>query len=258
MNLTVTHIRKTFQNNGASKTILRDVSFAVESGQFVSLVGPSGCGKSTLLTIIAGFQESTAGEIRLNGGIVSRPGPDRGFVFQEFALFPWMTVRENILFPMKQMKIPRPDQTERLQKLLSMAQLEDSEHLYPSQISGGMKQRTAVLRALAGDPQVLLMDEPLGAVDHQMRQILQEELEALWMKNPTTVIMVTHDIEEAIYLSDRVLVMSAQKGQIVRELSIDLERPRIRTAPCYLDYKNQLTDVLTADRNDSDQRGTMT
>jgi len=248
MNLTVTHIRKTFQNNGASKTILRDVSFAVESGQFVSLVGPSGCGKSTLLTIIAGFQESTAGEIRLNGSVVSRPGPDRGFVFQEFALFPWMTVRENILFPMKQMKMPRQDQANRLQKLLSMAQLEGSEHLYPSQISGGMKQRTAVLRALAGDPQVLLMDEPLGAVDHQMRQILQEELEALWMKNRTTVIMVTHDIEEAIYLSDRVLVMSAQKGQIVQELSIDLERPRIRTDPYYLEYKNQLTEVLTADR----------
>jgi len=244
MELVLNNIGKVFYNEGTPKTVLQDVSFSVKEGQFVTLLGPSGCGKTTLLSIIAGFLKASSGEVKLNGALVNKPGPDRGFVFQDFALFPWMTVRENILFPMKQQSMDRKEQNRRLKSLLAMAQLEGAEHLFPSQISGGMKQRAAFIRALAGNPQVLLMDEPLGAVDHQMRQILQEELEALWLKNRTTVLMVTHDVEEAIYLSDRVLVMSSQEGKILGDVRIDLARPRERNDKRYYLFKSQLTDML--------------
>ena len=224
--------------------MLQDINIYVDGGEFVSLLGPSGCGKTTLLTIIAGFQNADSGKVILNGRQVEQPGPDRGFVFQDFALFPWMTIRENILFPMQQKKIPKKQQRDRLQQLLDMAQLNGSENLYPSQISGGMKQRTAVIRALASDPEVLLMDEPFGAVDYQMRHNLQEEFEALWQKNPKPVIMVTHDTEEAVYLSDRILVMSTNRGAIAHDLVVDLPRPRNRQSDIYLSYLKELTDIL--------------
>jgi NitT/TauT family transport system ATP-binding protein len=245
MELIVNNICKIFDNGGTPKTVLRGLTFRVNEGQFVTLLGPSGCGKTTLLTIIAGFQKASSGEVRLNGALVSKPGADRGFVFQDFALFPWMTVRENILFPMKQQRMDRKEQNRRLSILLAMAQLEGSEHLFPSQISGGMKQRTAFIRALAGNPQVLLMDEPLGAIDQQMRQTLQEELESLWLKNRTTVLMVTHDVEEAIYLSDRVLVMSSQEGKLLGDVRIALARPRHRKDESYHRYRDQLSEMLT-------------
>ncbi len=250
MELVINNISKVFNNGTISKVVLKDVSFRMSEGQFVTLLGPSGCGKTTLLTIIAGFQKASSGEVRLNGVLVNKPGPDRGFVFQDFALFPWMTVRENILFPMKQQKMGRKEQTNRLRELLAMAQLEGAEHLFPSQISGGMKQRTAFIRALAGNPQVLLMDEPLSAVDQQMRQNLQEELETLWLKNKITVLMVTHDVEEAIYLSDRVLVMSSLEGKIIGDVRIVLNRPRERKDERYHQYKDRLSDIL---KNASDK-----
>ncbi len=223
---------------------MQDINISINGGEFISLLGPSGCGKTTLLTIIAGFQTADSGTVILNGRQVEQPGPDRGFVFQDFALFPWMTIRENILFPMQQKKIPKKQQQGRLQQLLDMAQLNGSENLYPSQISGGMKQRTAVIRALASDPEVLLMDEPFGAVDYQMRHNLQEEFEALWQKTPKPVIMVTHDTEEAVYLSDRILVMSTNQGAIAHDLVVDLPRPRNRQSNTYLTYLKELTDIL--------------
>jgi len=244
VNLQIENISKVFFHADKVHTVLKNVSFRVQEGQFVSLLGPSGCGKTTLLTIIAGFQTSTGGQVLLNGQEVTKPGPDRGFVFQNYALFPWMTVRENILYPMKRQKMPRLEREARLDNLLTMAQLEGKEHLMPGQLSGGMKQRTAVIRALAGRPEVLLMDEPLGAVDFQMRQILQEELEALWLKDKTTVIMVTHDIDEAIFLSDRVIVMSAQEGEILEDLAVMLPRPRVRKSGLYQGYKEHLTELL--------------
>lgn len=244
MQLDVKNVSKVFNNRTEARTVLNRVSFTIREGQFVTLLGPSGCGKTTLLTIIAGFQEPTEGVIELNGTPVTKPGPDRAFVFQDYALFPWMTVGENILYPMKQRKLSRDEQRELLRKLLSMAHLEGHEHLYPNQISGGMKQRTAVIRALACNPQVLLMDEPLGAVDYQMRQMLQEELEAIWLKTRTTVLMVTHDIDEAIYLSDRVIVMSYREGKIIEDVKIRLERPRERRGARYHEHKDHLTDLL--------------
>lgn len=244
MDLKLIDITKTYQTNGSRKTILKNVCLEISGGEFVSLLGPSGCGKTTLLTIIAGFQNPNAGTVWFNGKKVSRPGPDRGFVFQDFALFPWMTVKENILFPMKQQNIPKNQQQKKLQQLLNMAQLNGSENLYPSQISGGMKQRTAVIRALASDPEVLLMDEPFGAVDYQMRHNLQEEFESLWQINPKPVIMVTHDVDEAIYMSDRVIVMSANQGAIFHDLKIDIPRPRQRMGIEFQNYYKLLTDLL--------------
>jgi NitT/TauT family transport system ATP-binding protein len=244
MRLDVRKVSKVFQSNGKTQQVLEDVSLTVYEGQFVTLLGPSGCGKTTLLTIIAGFQSPSAGDVQLNDAAVSAPGPDRAFVFQDYALFPWMTVKQNVLYPMKRQKVPRPEQERRLRELLVLAHLEGYEHLYPNQISGGMKQRTAVIRALACNPQVLLMDEPLGAVDHQMRQLLQEELEAIWLKDRKTVLMVTHDLDEAIYLSDRVIVMSSRRGRILEDMAIRLDRPRVRRGPQYHEYRDRLTEAL--------------
>ncbi|BAF58757.1 MAG: ABC transporter ATP-binding protein [Pelotomaculum sp.] len=247
MELRVENLSKVFVIGTVAYTVLKELTFSVHEGQFVALLGPSGCGKTTLLTIIAGFQAASGGRVLVNGRQVTRPGPDRGFVFQNYALFPWMTVRDNILFPMKQRRVPAPERERRLKELLAMAQLEGKERLYPHQLSGGMKQRTAFVRALAGRPEVLLMDEPLGAVDHQMRQTLQEELEALWLKDKTTVIMVTHDVDEAVYLGDRVIVMSAREGRIIEDTPISLPRPRDRKSKRYGKYKEHLAGILKND-----------
>lgn len=244
MQLHLRNIGKSLGVNCHGWTILHDIGLKVDGGQFVCLLGPSGCGKTTLLTIIAGFQAASSGEVSLNGTKVAGPGPDRGFVFQDFALFPWMTVRDYILFPMRQQGLGKKEQRERLTQLLTLARLNGAEHLYPSQISGGMKQRTAVVRALASDPEVLLMDEPFGAVDYQMRHNLQEEFESLWLQRPKPVIMVTHDTEEAVYLSDRILVMSRNRGAIAHDLKVDLPRPRRRSSREYHSYIAQISDVL--------------
>ncbi len=194
--------------------------------------------------MIAGFHNSDSGEIILNDNRVMKPGPDRGFVFQNYALFPWMTVKDNIMYPMKQQKIPKKESIDRLNYLLEMSKLKGKENLYPNQLSGGMKQRTAVVRALASKPEVLLMDEPLGAIDFQMRQMMQEELESLWLKDKTTVIMVTHDVDEAVYLSDRVIVFAAKGGKIIKDMKISLLRPRNRDNHKYLELKKELTNIL--------------
>lgn len=245
MKLSIENISKSFKNNGEIKEVLRDISFDIKEGQFITLLGPSGCGKTTLLTIIAGFQYADEGVISIDSNPVRKPGPDRGFVFQNYALFPWMTVRDNILFPMKQTKVPKAERAEKLKYLLDISHLNGHEHLFPHQISGGMKQRAALVRALATSPQVLLMDEPLGALDYQMRQGLQAELESLWLEQRITVVMVTHDVDEAVYLSDRVIVMSTNKGKVIEDISIEMDRPRDRNSEKYNVYKNILTKTLS-------------
>lgn len=175
---------------------------------------------------------------------MNRPGPDRAFVFQNYALFPWMKVGENITYPMKLSRVPKKEREAKLKELLQMAQLEGYENYYIHEISGGMKQRVALLRALACEPEVLLMDEPLGAVDFQMRKLLQVQLETILQNRNTTVLMVTHDVDEAIYLSDRVIVMSRDHGKIMADVKINLSRPRDRKSAGYHNYTNQLTDIL--------------
>lgn len=245
MKLKIEHVSKTFINNKVENKVLENINLDIKEGEFVSLLGPSGCGKTTLLTIIGGFQSCEEGQVLLNDKVVDKPGIDRAFVFQNYALFPWKTVKANVEFPMKQRKLSKEEREKKLEELLEISDLKGREKMYPHQLSGGMKQRVAVIRALACSPEVLLMDEPLGAVDFQMRQNLQEELEGIWIKNKITAIMVTHDVDEAVYMSDRVVVMSRDKGRIIEDLKIDLDRPRNRESNEYLEYKNRLTKQLS-------------
>lgn len=245
MKLKAENINKTFYNDGVEHKVLENINLEVNEGEFVALLGPSGCGKTTLLTIIAGFQNADSGSISVDDKIVEKPGIDRAFVFQNYALFPWKNIRDNITFPMKRQKMQKAEIEKRLEELLAMADLKGKEKLYPHQLSGGMKQRVAVMRALACNPEVLLMDEPLGAIDFKMRQNLQEELEKIWMKNKITAVMVTHDVDEAVYMSDRVVVMSRNKGEILVDMKIDMERPRDRKNSKYEKYKEELTEVLS-------------
>ena len=247
MSISVEGISKSFKGRkkgDPDNVVLKDVSFEVQEGEFVSLLGPSGCGKPTTLTIIAGFQKPNEGKIVVNGTEVTKPGPDRSFMFQNYALFPWLKVGENIEYPMKKKKMPKEERKAKLKELLEMAQLTEYENYYIHEISGGMKQRVALLRSIACDPTVLLMDEPLGAVDFQMRQMLQVQLENILQKKKTTALMVTHDVDESIYLSDRVVVMSRDHGKIIEDLHIDLPRPRDRTNPKYHEYVDRLTVIL--------------
>jgi NitT/TauT family transport system ATP-binding protein len=193
---------------------LDDVSLAVGTREFLALLGPSGCGKSTLLYLLGGFLPIEKGAIAVDGKPVTEPGPDRGIVFQHFALFPWKTVRDNITYGLERQGMPRVEREARAQALIEMVGLRGFEDSFPSQLSGGMKQRTALARTLAFDPSILLMDEPFGALDAQTRHLMQSELLSIWQRTPKTVIFVTHDVQEAVYLADRVAVMSARPGRI--------------------------------------------
>ena len=247
MSISVQGITKTFSAKGnkkEKKLVLKDISFEVHDGEFVSLVGPSGCGKTTTLTIIAGFQKPDSGQVLVNGKPVTKPGPDRAFVFQNYALLPWLKVGDNIMYPMKKQGVPKAERERRLKELLSIAQMEGSANSYIYELSGGMKQRVAILRGLACDPKILLMDEPLGAVDFQMRKLLQIQMEAMLQQRKVTTMMVTHDVDEAIYFSDRVIVMSRDHGRIMADVQIDLPRPRDRTGLRYHEYMDQLTEIL--------------
>jgi len=199
---------------GRAVLALSDVSLEVRPREFLALLGPSGCGKSTLLYLVGGFLPTEAGRILVEGKPVSAPGPDRGIVFQHFALFPWKTVRANILYGLERQGMPRNEREKRAQAFVDLVGLRGFEDSYPSQLSGGMKQRTAIARTLAFDPSILLMDEPFGALDAQTRVLMQTELLNIWKRTPKTVIFVTHDVQEAVYLAERVVVMSARPGHI--------------------------------------------
>jgi len=199
---------------GRAVLALSDVSLEVRPREFLALLGPSGCGKSTLLYLVGGFLPSESGRILVEGKPVSAPGPDRGIVFQHFALFPWKTVRANILYGLERQGMPRNEREKRAQAFVDIVGLRGFEDSYPSQLSGGMKQRTAIARTLAFDPSILLMDEPFGALDAQTRVLMQTELLNIWKRTPKTVIFVTHDVQEAVYLAERVVVMSARPGHI--------------------------------------------
>jgi NitT/TauT family transport system ATP-binding protein len=199
---------------GREVLALDEVSLEVRNREFVALLGPSGCGKSTLLYLIGGFLPVETGAIRVDGNPVAGPGPDRGIVFQHFALFPWKTVRGNILYGLERQGMARQEREQRAQNFIELVGLHGFEDSYPSQLSGGMRQRTAIARTLAFDPKILLMDEPFGALDAQTRGLMQSELLRIWQRTPKTVIFVTHDVQEAVYLADRVAVMSARPGRI--------------------------------------------
>jgi NitT/TauT family transport system ATP-binding protein len=205
---------------------VRDASIHVDPGEFVSIIGPSGCGKSTLLNAVAGFLKPTRGEVAVDGDPVARPSADRGMVFQQYSLFPWKTVRENVEFGLKMKGMERSKRETSARTLLGLAGLLAFENQYPENLSGGMKQRVGIIRALATGPKVLLLDEPFGSLDAQTRLIMQQILTNMWQRLKTSVLFVTHDIDEAIFLSDRVYCMTARPGTIKAEIAIPLGRPR--------------------------------
>ena len=211
----------------APQIALTCTNLEIEQGEFVCLLGPSGCGKSTLLNVVCGLVEPSTGSIKVDGRSVAQPGPDRGMVFQNYSLYPWLTVRQNIEFGPKLNRWPKARVSQIANELIEIVGLKEYADQFPKVLSGGMKQRVAIARALAMEPGVLLMDEPFGALDAQTRSRMQELLLDIWSRKRNTVIFVTHDIEEAVYLADRVLVMSARPGRIIEDLRIELPRPRV-------------------------------
>lgn len=219
-------INKTFYSHNGPTNTLDNINLTIDQGEFISLVGPSGCGKTTLLNIIAGLESASNGAVRLNGKEIKGPGPDRVVMFQEAALFPWLKVIDNVEYGMKISGIPKAERRDKACLYLKMVHLTRFAQAYPHQLSGGMRQRVALARALAIDSDVLLMDEPFAALDSQTRSILHIELQEIWFKTKKTIIFVTHNVEEAALLADRVLVMSANPGRIKKEFTVKLARPR--------------------------------
>ncbi len=235
---------------GAPTRALEPTTLVVADNDFVTILGPSGCGKSTLLRLVAGLDQPTAGRILLDGTPVAGAGPDRGMVFQSYTLFPWLTVGDNIAFGLREKGMPATGRAAVVGEWLQRVGLVGFEHHYPKQLSGGMQQRTAIARALANDPAILLLDEPFGALDNQTRALMQELLLGIWERERKTVLFVTHDIEEAIFLASRVLVMTARPGRIKADLPIDLPHPRhytIKTSPEFSLLKARLTEEIRAE-----------
>ncbi len=232
--------------SGRPVLALEDVSLEVRPREFLALLGPSGCGKSTLLYLLGGFLPIETGKILVEGKPVGAPGPDRGIVFQHFALFPWKTVRANILYGLERMALPRDEREQRAQSFIDLVGLTGFEDSYPSQLSGGMKQRTALARTLAFDPKILLMDEPFGALDAQTRSLMQAELLGIWQRTPKTVIFVTHDVQEAVYLADRVAVMSARPGRIkaIVDTKFDKTDAAIFKSPAFVDKVDEIWNLV--------------
>ena len=235
---------------GAPVTALEPTDLSINENDFITLLGPSGCGKSTLLRIVAGLDHPTRGRVLLDGRPVTAPGPDRGMVFQSYTLFPWLTVEENIGYGLAERGVPPARRREVVATYIERVGLSGFERHWPKQLSGGMQQRTAIARALANDPAILLLDEPFGALDNQTRALMQEMLLGIWERERKTVLFVTHDIEEAIFLASRVVVMSARPGRIKAAVAVDLAHPRaytLKTTPAFSELKARLTEEIRAE-----------
>ena len=235
---------------GQATQALLPVDFEVQENDFVTILGPSGCGKSTMLRIVAGLDYPSAGRVLLGGRPVEGPGADRGMVFQSYTLFPWLTIEQNIRFGLRERGMPEAQQKERAAYFIAKVGLRGFEQHFPKQLSGGMQQRTAIARALANDPKILLMDEPFGALDNQTRVLMQELLLGIWEAERKTVMFVTHDIDEAIFMANRVAVFSARPGRIKSEIAVNLPHPRhytIKTSPEFMDLKARLTEEIRAE-----------
>jgi NitT/TauT family transport system ATP-binding protein len=235
---------------GVPTRALEPTNLTVADNDFITVLGPSGCGKSTLLRIVAGLDKPTAGRVLLDGVEVTGPGPDRGMVFQSYTLFPWLTVAENIEFGLREKGVPAHERSAIARGYMDRVGLAGFEGHWPKQLSGGMQQRTAIARALANDPKILLLDEPFGALDNQTRSLMQEMLLGIWERDRKTVMFVTHDIEEAIFMGTRVIVMTARPGKIKADIRIDLPHPRsykIKTTPEFVALKERLVEEIRAE-----------
>ncbi|WP_294429432.1 ABC transporter ATP-binding protein [uncultured Treponema sp.] len=238
-NINIQKVNKSF---GDIK-VLNDFSLDIKEGSFVSLIGPSGCGKSTLLRIIGGLEKATTGSVSLDGETITKAGSDRGFAFQGSNLFPWLSVKDNVSFGLKARKIYH-EKKQDVSDIINLVGLKGFENSYPHQISGGMQQRASLARALVGHPKVLLLDEPLGALDAFTRMNLQDEILRIKKENEMTMLMVTHDVDEAIYMSDRVVVMSARPSRVEAVIDINLPHPRIRVQDTFTLYRNKILEYL--------------
>jgi NitT/TauT family transport system ATP-binding protein len=242
--IVVSQVNKVFQTAEREVVALKDINLEIPQGQFVCLLGPSGCGKSTLLNAVAGFAPPSSGSITADGKLVTAPGPERGMVFQEYALFPWMTVADNVAFGLQIKGQPKEQINATVDKLLTMLSLQDFRNRYPKDLSGGMRQRVAIARVLALDSPIMLMDEPFGALDALTRRNLQDELLRIWAELKKTIIFVTHSIEEAIYLADRIVVMTYRPGTVKRDLLVELPRLRDPAAAEFNALKRELGQLV--------------
>jgi len=239
--VSVAHLNKVFEREGLAPTVaLADINLEIEEKEFICLVGPSGCGKTTLLRIIAGLEKPTSGDVCLDGAPISGPDPQRGMVFQEYSLFPWKSVIDNIGFGLEMKGTPRQERRRIAEEYLDIVNLGQFRDAYPHELSGGMRQRVAIARALANNPRVLLMDEPFGALDAQTRNIMQKELLEIWEETKKTVIFVTHSVDEAVYLADKIVLLSPRPGKIEEVIDVELPRPRDRTEPLFADLRKYI------------------
>jgi len=244
--LEVKNLDKTFVVDARPVTAIDRLSLSIEEHEFVSIVGPSGCGKSTFLHIVGGFEPGSGGEMRLHGRPIGPPGPDRGMMFQDLSLFPWLTALDNVAWPLEMKGLAKKNRLAKAREYLDLVHLSRYADFYPGQLSGGMKQRVALARLFALDPEILLMDEPFGALDSQTRELLQEELQSLWRRARKTALFVTHDIDESIYLGTRVVVFTARPGRIKADIRIPtLDRSgAFRNSPEFLALRAQIWDLL--------------
>ncbi|QCJ40637.1 ABC transporter ATP-binding protein [Bacillus sp. S3] len=245
----IDNVTKIYSGNRKHSQVLAvdHVSLNIMTNEFITILGPSGCGKSTLLRIVAGLEEQSSGQVYLDGHEVNGPSSNRGMVFQAYSLFPWLTVEENIQFGLKNKGMNAAERKEIVKDYIELVRLTGFEKHYPKQLSGGMQQRVAIARALANDPEILLLDEPFGALDNQTRTLMQELLLEIWEKSNKTILFITHDVEESIFLANRVIVMTSRPGRIKADIPIELEHPRpysIKMAPRFLEYKEQLTELI--------------
>ncbi|MCX7781709.1 MAG: ABC transporter ATP-binding protein [Negativicutes bacterium] len=245
--LIVENVSKVFGDKNTTVTALENTGFAVAANEFITILGPSGCGKSTILKVIAGLEEPSSGRVLLDGREIKGPGKDRGMVFQSYTLFPWLTVQQNIEFGLDVAGRPKAERQDIAGHYLEKIGLKGFEKAYPNQLSGGMKQRVAIARALANDPQVLLMDEPFGALDAQTRAVMQELLVNVWEETHKTILFVTHDIDEAIFLGDTIYVMTARPGRIKARIAVPLSRPRsyeVKLSAVFTDLKKEVMQLI--------------
>jgi len=242
--LSIRDLRKTFPKDEEELVAIENFNLEVREGEFVCVLGPSGCGKTTLLRIIAGLEMPTGGKMLLKNKEIKGPGSDRGMVFQEFALFPWRTVRKNVEFGLELKKLPKEKRQEISHKYIELVGLKGFENSHPYELSGGMKQRVGIARALANDPAILLMDEPFGALDAQTRNQMQKELLRIWSETRKTVVFVTHSVDEALFLSDRIIVMTPRPGTVADEIRVPLTRPRDRASVEFASLRKRILDEL--------------
>ena len=244
MKIEVKNIKKVFKSGGDEVVAIDNINLSINENEFIVIVGPSGCGKTTFLYMLACFEQQTSGQIFLDGKAITKPAPDRGFVFQEYTLFPWRTVKKNIAFGLEMQEKDTQEINKIVDKYIKLVGLEGFENAYPHTLSGGMKQRVAIARALAYEPDVLLMDEPFGALDAQTRKLMQEELIRIWEQKKKTVVFITHSVIEAVYLADTIYVMTARPGRVKKRIENNLERPRDYKGAAFLKKREEVLELL--------------